>query len=237
MSADKLLEALGATDENEALRMMAETNQFLQDVKEATGRDSFDGARSVLRSAIPFAREIEKHTDKPMTEAIGVVLAWKSSHDKLPAVEAKVTELEESIRVKDVMALIAQGLQKPGPGASEHAGKITPATAEYWKTRNVSEVRQYLAVAPRVLEMQQRPPTGDPKESAHANTAASAAFSGRKYEDITPSERAELNETDPLLYNALRDDWIVRGEPAGKLAEVKRASNGAGPLTLGITST
>jgi hypothetical protein len=85
-----------------------------------------------------------------------------------------------------------------------------------------------------------RPPVGDPNGSSAeaARTNAEAAFSARKYEDILPSERAEMHESDPLLYKALRDDWMERGEPAGSIAGLASTSSGSstGPLTLGIPS-
>jgi len=231
MSADKLLEALGATDEMEALRLMAEINQFLTDIKGATGRDTFAGSLQVLRASIGLSRDIEKTTEKPGAEAHGVVLAWKSAFERLPSVEARVIELEESVRTKDVAALIAQALQKPGAGASEHAGKLTPATAEYFKTRTVEELRGFLAVAPRVMPVIDHQPAGDPKAGAAASSAAAAAYGTKKYEDIGPSERAALNDSDPLLYAALRNDWIERGEPASDYAQMR--SPGDSPLNLG----
>lgn len=236
MSVDKLLEALGATDENDALRLLAEGNQFMEDVKQATGRETFEGALSVLRSSVSFARDLEKQTEKTTPEALGVVLAWKSAFEKLPAVEARVGELEETVRLKDVQALIAQGLQKPGPGASEHAGKLTQATAEFWKTQPVAQLRAFLAVAPRVMPTEASQPSVNPNSGSPdlAKTHADAAFSTKKYEDITPSERAEINRTDPILYAALREDWVARGEPPPS-GGFSFNSNGSSPLKMGAT--
>ena len=37
---------------------------------------------------------------------------------------------------------------------------------------------------------------------------------GKAYEDIKPAKRAEMQKEDPELYNALRNDWVRRGQPA-----------------------
>lgn len=225
---DRILKALGATDEHDALRMVAEAAEFMQGINALTGRDTYNGSLEFLRSATALTREVLAATDKKETsEALGVVLAFKASHEELPKVQTKVCELEEAGRQRDVAALIKAGLSTQPPSAENpHAGKLVPATAKFWETRTAAELESFLAVAPRVI-----PTAATPGASNASTTSASATVvngraadtKGRTYEQITPSERAALKKSDPDLFNALRTDWEAAGKPAQ--ATVASASN------------
>lgn len=204
-----LFEALGAENETQALRIVAEANQFLADIKAITKFERFDASTAAMRGAFALAREIEKVTEKPTSEAIGVVMAWKASADQLGPMAARSAELEETLRSRDVDALIEKGLQTPGPGCSEFAGKLTPATAGFWKSKTAEEVKAYLAIAPRVIPMMLKP-----VEQPTASAGAAADANGQRWEDMKPTVLAALKKTDPTLHGALRSDWVARGKPS-----------------------
>ncbi len=205
--SDRILKALGATDEHEALRIVAEANQFLADVKGATGRDTFVAALEVINGAVALSREIGVVTEKPIAaEQLGTVLAWKSAHILVPELTTKVAELEEAGRKRDVNDLIAKG---------KLDGKLTPATAAFWETRNASELEAFLAVAPRVIPGEAKPGTTQVTPTAIAKNANGrvADAKNRVYEQIPTPERASLKKSDPELFNALREDWLAAGSP------------------------
>jgi hypothetical protein len=216
---DRILKLLGATDELDALRVIEEANKFLSDVKETTGRESFAGSLEVMRGAISLSREIATITEKPAEETLGVVMAWKSSHERLPAVETDKLALEEKVRVQDVAALIKAGLETPRAGANEHAGKLTPATAKFWETKSASELQAFLAIAPRVMpgEVKQAPPAGPTVFSQNPQGRVSTA-DGKVFEELLPMALQTLKKSDRPLYDAMRSDWERVGKPAGVVA-------------------
>lgn len=207
--SDRILEALGAKDELEALRIIAEANQFLTDIKEATGRETFAASLSVIRNSVSFSREIQATTEKGEQESLGVVLAWKASHEQLPRVQEEVVKLSTAAKERDVENLCREGLAPAGSG--EHGGKLTPAMADYWRERKDPEaLAAFLKIAPRVIP-------AAAKQAAPVSPAADfvpALADGRKYEDIAPAERAKLKRNDAALYEAMHNDWLARGKPA-----------------------
>jgi hypothetical protein len=216
---DRILKLLGATDELDALRVIEEANKFLGDVKAATGRETFDGSLEVMRSAVALSREIATITDKPAEESLGVVMAWKSSHERLPAIEKDKSDLEEKVRAQDVAALIKAGLETPRAGANEHAGKLTPATAKFWETKSAAELTAFLAIAPRVMpgEVKQAPPAG-PTVFSQNSQGRVATADGKVYEELLPMALQDLKKADRPLYDAMRSDWERVGKPPGVVA-------------------
>lgn len=217
--SDRIIKALGATDEHDALRMVAEASEFMQAVHAVTGRETYTASLETIRANSQLAREILTATDKKEgAEALGSVLAWKASHETLPGVQTRCGELEEEGRKRDVDALIKMGLSPDAPSAlNPYAGKLVPATAKLWESEPAAKLKAFLDVAPRVL-----PSAASPGASNSSSAAASATVvngracdaKGRKYEDIPTPERASMKKSDPDLFNALREDWIAAGRPA-----------------------
>jgi hypothetical protein len=210
--SDKILEVLGAKDEHEALRMVAEANQFLADVKEATGRETFALALGVIKTNATLATEVCKVTDKPNSEAIGVLLAWQASHLLVPELQKANSDLNEKVRAQDVAALVAQGKAE---------GKLTPAMAKHFEAKSADELRAFLAVAARVIPGDNKQP---PKESSGGADPATneqgrvTNADGQTYEQMKPSARSALKKSDAPLFNALHDDWVKAGKPLGVVA-------------------
>lgn len=205
--SDRIFTALGAKDEHDALRIVAESNQFLADIKAATGRDTFVGALEIIRGSVALSREVGVLTEKTVeAEQLGTVLAWKSAHVLVPELTEKVAGLEEAGRKRDVKDLIAKG---------KSDGKLTPATATFWETRNASELEAFLAVAPRVIPGEAKPGAVSSSPSASTKNANGrvADAKNRVYEEVSPTERAQLKKSDPELFNALREDWVAAGKP------------------------
>lgn len=200
----EILQALGAEDESAALRLVAQTNEFVEDLRKLTGKESFGTIAARIREIVSLARDVEDESGKPAAEAIGVILAWKASHEALPAVQQELEAQRESLRAQEVAGLIEQGKKD---------GKLTQATAEFWKTRGAAELKAFLDVAPRVIPAEIKQPV-----PLNAERGAAATADGQKYEDMKPMQRASLKKSDPELYNALRSDWEQRGKPAGVLA-------------------
>ncbi len=227
--SDRVFQALGVKDELEALRMIESINKFLADVKVITGRDTFSASTNSIKVASSFLKEIgaaataeggvEEGIAPPSPDQLlGKVLAWKSSYDKLPALETERDELKEKVRCDRVEALIALGREEVRPGCNEHAGKLTPALAAYFRARKVEveEVDAYLKSASRVLPGERHQPetaSGSPI-TVNAEGRVTDAES-RTYEEILPAERQALKHRDPDLWKAMKADWEKHGCPPG----------------------
>lgn len=211
---DRILQALGAKDEHEALRLITQANEFMAQVKDTCGgRETYAETLAVMGPAIQLSREIGTLTAKTdSAEQLGTVLAWKSSHEELPKAQARLIELEESGRARDVAALVKEGMAPNSP-ENKHGGKLTLATAKFWETRPAAELAAFLEIAPRVIPGEARQ---ERTEVATNGAGAAANAEGLAWEDIKPAKRAAMQKEDPELYAVLRNDWVSRGEPAPK---------------------
>ncbi len=210
--SDRILQALGVKDEHEALRVIAQANEFMAKVKDTCGgRETYEETLAVMTPAIQLTREIGVLTGKAETaEQLGVVLAWQSSHTELPKAQERLTELEETGRKRDISNLIAEGL-KPNAPENKHGGKLTPASAKFWENEPAAKLEAFLAVAPRVIPGEVKQASTEAKTN---DNGAAADADGNAYEDIKPAKRAAMQKEDPELYQALRADWVRRGQPA-----------------------
>lgn len=219
--SDKILKALGATDEHDALRIIAEGNQFMADVKAATGEETFVSALSVIKAGVGLSRDLVAVTGKNSApEQFGVLLAFKASAEELPKVNDRVKALEEEGRKRDVSALIKMALDTGAPTElNPHAGKLVPATAKFWETRDAKELEAFLAVAPRVLPTQAKQAVSNDGTPATRNAAGRVTDTkNRTYEQMPSQDRLDLKKSDPDLFNAIRDSWVEAGKPANEAA-------------------
>lgn len=203
--SDRILEALGAKDEHEGLRLVEETSKFLTAVHEATGREQFSACLAVIKSAVSLVREVETITGSESASALGTILAWKSASEQNPQLQAKLDELQEEVRKNTVSALIKRGKEE---------GKLTPATASYFESRPAGELEAFLAVAPRVIPGDVKQPKTESVSASPGADGIMRTADGKAYEDLKPAARVALKKSDLELYNAIRSDWEKRGKPS-----------------------
>jgi hypothetical protein len=214
---DRILKALGATDELEALRLVAEASDFMQSVHAITGVSTYAASLEALKAHAALCREVVAATEKPSAEALGVVLAWKSDAAKVPDLNARVATLEEEGRTRDVDALIAKALDTGAPSdLNPHAGKLTKPQADYLRDElklNAAQLESYLKTKSRELPVPAK--QGKTDLSKATNGAGRVVDTqGRTYEQIPSPERVTMKKSDPDLFNAIREDWIAAGKPA-----------------------
>ncbi len=226
---DRVFKALGAGDELEALRIVENMNKFMASVKAVTGHDTFSTSINAMKVAFSFLKEVtatavsaEQAADgvaAPSPDALlGQILAWKDAHGKLPASEAKVAELEEAVRADRVEALIAQGREDVRPGCGEHAGKMTPNLASYFRNKKATaeEVEEFLKATTRVLPGAVNQPAVHSGSPITTNAEGRVVTSeGKTYEQLLPVARQELKAADKHLWEAMKNDWEKFGCPPG----------------------
>ena len=184
--------------------------------------DVFVGADAVTRgladrvgnlgSAVAYARELATTTRRRKTmnainkalglaedsnEAVAVatVEGLKAKAARADELEAKLAALEAKQLEQDRAAALAEGDAK---------GVFTPAIRALYADRSAAEIRAFVAVAPRVTAAAEAAKES-PKDPAGANVAS------KKFEELSPMERASLHQSNPEAYRALRADAEKRG--------------------------
>lgn len=162
-----------------------------------------------LAASAHAGSEIEKLLGCSGAEAVGAVRGLKDTkteHDKL---RDDLEKLKAASARRDFEALIASGTKER---------KLTPVQVKFETdlfekaladgedgSRVVSELRGRLGVtAPRSSEVRQPALDG-------TDPSAPMQFNGKPFEAMAPKERKALKDSNPELYNALRDDADKRG--------------------------
>ena len=184
--------------------------------------DVFVGADAVARgladrvgnlgSAVAYARELATTTrrrkamnavnkalglaeDSNEAVAVATVEGLKAKASKVDELEAKLAAVEAKQVEADRAAALAEGDAK---------GVFTPAVRALYAARGADEIRAFVAVAPRVSAAKEAAKES-PKEAAGAEVGA------KRFEEMSPMERAALHQSNPEAYRALRADAEKRG--------------------------
>jgi ClpP class serine protease len=184
--------------------------------------DMFIGADAVARgladrvgnlsSAVAYARELATTTrrrkamnavnkalglaeDSNEAVAVATVEGLKAKASKVDELEAKLAAVEAKQVEADRAAALAEGDAK---------GVFTPAVRALYAARGADEIRAFVAVAPRVSAAKEAAKES-PKEAAGAEVGA------KRFEEMSPMERAALHQSNPEAYRALRADAEKRG--------------------------
>lgn len=127
--------------------------------------------------------------------AVATVEGLKAKAAKADELEAKLATLEAKQVEADRAAALAEGDAK---------GVFTPAVRALYADRSAAEIRAFVAVAPRVTAAAEASKES-PKDPAGASVAS------KKFEELSPMERASLHQSNPEAYRALRADAEKRG--------------------------
>jgi ClpP class serine protease len=165
-----------------------------------------------LGSAVAYARELATTTrrrkamnavnkalglaeDSNEAVAVATVEGLKAKASKVDELEAKLAAVEAKQVEADRAAALAEGDAK---------GVFTPAVRALYAARGADEIRAFVAVAPRVSAAKEAA-KDSPKEAAGAEVGA------KRFEEMSPLDRAALHQSNPEAYRALRADAEKRG--------------------------
>ena len=183
--------------------------------------DAALGAIAKLDTSAKLGSKLEQLTGKQGDEAYGTAAAWKESHEKLPAVEAKLAEQEQATEATELDALLKQGRDDKKLTKAE-ADKLRAQVEAHRDARNKNKEPEgdamSLAAAKSFVSAMSPKPylagEGSPEKGSKVQpTGLALCFNGKPYEALTYSERAELKEDDIELWTAMSKDWTKRGEP------------------------
>jgi len=216
------LQALGAKDENEALRNAMDSTKLLTDLVSATGAKNVDEALAVVRSNAKLIGSLETVTGKKGDESLGAVQAWKGSHEALPAVQTQLTEATGKLETFEIETMISKAkneckLDKSGEDklrAKLQSGEFTIATA-----RGALEFAHPIAALVNAKALQQPAVLPENLREAPPVSTAAGYDPSKKYEDYTPDEMGSLRQSgaiDKNTYATMRQQWIADGRPTVK---------------------
>jgi hypothetical protein len=219
--SDKIFEALGATDEAHALRIIAEFKSAATALHALTGREAFALSLPVVQAKFTFAASVETKTGKAGQDAVmGVLEVWKDSHDGAAKTAADLSSARVELEGMKFEKVISD---------AKAACKLTPAGEAKYRQHFTNKTLA-LAGIETALELTDPNPALVNARTLHepavAPTAGGAPVAAgvdptKKYEDYTALELSNLRDSgaiDKTAYAALRQDWSNRGKPAIKTA-------------------
>lgn len=139
-------------------------------------------------------------------ESMAVVQAWKQGAEQVAALNAKIAEFEKAAAEAAQKAIDAErdALIK----AALSSGQLVPATEPWAKAQTVEALKAFLAVAPKVVPIDEpvrQPPPAQPTASAaKAGEVDVKALSAKGWDAMTSWEKHLLHNADREAYEAAK---------------------------------
>lgn len=201
MNLAMLIAALGlkaGSTEDEVLSALQAHKSLQSTLMALTNTSTATDAIAALSSAFEAQRKLLAATGvESVSAALGMIEGWKSSAEALTKAQADIATLNKEARERKVAELLAKGRAAhkvtPGMEASlTQKGFEDPA----WLEAHINAMPVHVALA------------GSAYREPQASTAV--ALDGKKWEDLKPSQRAELFTKNRELYEALKADHQAR---------------------------
>ena len=174
--------------------------------------DSFDEAVTTvnaelrdLRACKTVLARLEQVTGKTGDEAVGVVLAWKGSHEELPKTSAKLAELNAKVEDGELDAAIVKAKAE-----SRH----TPARET--EVRALLTSKDLTAAGAKAMvgawgKVAALAAAKDGANPAGAGTGEQLKHNGKTYAEMNSKERTALLRENEELFNAMRKQAVDAG--------------------------
>lgn len=153
--------------------------------------------------AVNKALNLSEDSAEPV--AVAAIEGLKAQAEHAKQLEAQLAKVESERAAREAAEAEADRAKAIAEGDAK--GVWTPATKALFASRSAAEIRAFVSVAPRVLPAKSegasgRDEQGEPPPSANA---------GKRWEDMSPLDRAALFKSNPDAYRAARDDAAARG--------------------------
>lgn len=153
--------------------------------------------------AVNKALNLSEDSAEPV--AVAAIEGLKAQAEHAKQLEAQLAKVESERAAREAAEAEADRAKAIAEGDAK--GVWTPATKALFASRSAAEIRAFVSVAPRVLPAKSesasgRDEQGEPPPSAHA---------GKRWEDMSPLDRASLFKGNPDAYRAARDEAAARG--------------------------
>jgi phage I-like protein len=133
-------------------------------------------------------------------EALGVLAAWKSAHEKVAQLQAEVAAANKRAEDTERAELVAKLRAEK---------KITPAQIEAFAGESLAFLKKFAASAP-VIPQLAAAPAQEPKGSV----GEPMKHNGKTYAELSFVEKHNLHATEPDLFRALKNDHLARNPVA-----------------------
>lgn len=182
-----LLTALNAADETSALLAINKTKSALAEYEALAGATG--------------------------ATALGTLRGWKEKAEQYDAVQVEAKTLKAASAKRDFEALIKTGKDAGKLSlamATFYEAKFTKAAEASTETEAVEDLKGFLAVAGRVI-----PDTSHIKAPAVNATSLNGTVirhEGKTFVEMSGKEKASLIQTNPDLFESMREDAKARGQ-------------------------
>lgn len=220
--SDKIFEALGATDEAHALRIIAEFKSAATSLHALTGRESFALQLPVIQARCTFVNTVEAKTGKTGQDAVmGVLEVWKESHESATKLGADLSAARvelEGMKFEKCMSDAKAANKLTTDGEAKFRAHFASKTLGIAGIETALELMQPIPALVNAQTLQQ--PTVLPPAVGSAGTTP-VVDPSKKYEDYTAREMSDMRSDGTLdknAYAALRQTWLRDGQPPVKTA-------------------
>lgn len=161
-------------------------------------------AEAVARQAV--LGRIETLTGKSGDEAIGVLMAWKASHEQLPQLQAQQAELSKAAEAADLEKAIGDAKQAHKLAPGEEATLRQLVTSGELSTKAAKAMLATKVAIPQLAK-------STPGASAIPDVVSDVSLKheGKSYAELKPAQRAALKKSNPDLYEAMKKNHESAG--------------------------
>ena len=157
-------------------------------------------------AAVSLNAKLNEATGETGEASLGVALAWKESHDKLPELQSQLDKATADASARELDVFL-QGA-RDGSSFSDKSPRLTKAEADNIREQvtagnmTLEAAKGFVSVKAPVAHLSGAP-----------NDVPAPLTSDKEYRNMTHLERAELERNDSALFNQLRKEWEAAGSP------------------------
>jgi hypothetical protein len=157
---------------------------------------------ATLSARLGIVARLEQLTGKTGEETVGVLQAWKQSHEELPTVTAKLAQIEQDTQAQALDSALAKA-------KDEH--RHTPARETKVRELLAAKDVSHAGALAMVGEWGAIAALAAAKDGARAAGGAAPTVkvelkhNGKSFDEMTGPERAALKRENPDLYVEMRD--------------------------------
>lgn len=142
-----------------------------------------------------YRASVESLTGAEGDAALGVIKAKLEAADQLPALQAKLADIEAAADADKRKSLIESG---------KSDGKLTAALEKHFSDRSTAELEAFLKVAPKVVPVNEGVTQPRAAGAGADDGEAAPTHEGKTYEALTGPEKVALKASNPELFAQMR---------------------------------
>ncbi len=183
----------------------------------AIGLDSAATEDEILhkvKACADVLAKVEAQTGVKGEELLGIMAAWKTSHEALPEAQAKLEEIGKASEAIELKAFIEGA--RSGADFEDKKPRLTKASADKLQAQigsgemSLKAAKAFVGALQPVAHL-----SANPQAPGKASGGTGAlAYEGKSYGAMRGGERAALKKSEPELFADMREDWEAKGSPS-----------------------